>query len=97
MSSGPIIAMTLGCYNAVAHWKSLMGPVSITKAREIYPEWLVFLFITIYYYRVIVIICFIDFALIIFYTKSILLKLYYNRNGLVFFSSASEPSTERLI
>ncbi|XP_024918832.1 nucleoside diphosphate kinase homolog 5 [Cynoglossus semilaevis] len=38
MSSGPIIAMTLGCYNAVAHWKSLMGPVSITKAREIYPE-----------------------------------------------------------
>lgn len=85
MSSGPIIAMTLGCYNAVAHWKSLMGPVSITKAREIYPEWLVFLFITIYYYRVIVIICFIDFALIIFYTKSILLKLYYNRNGLVFF------------
>nr|XP_019966483.1 PREDICTED: nucleoside diphosphate kinase homolog 5-like [Paralichthys olivaceus] len=38
MSSGPIIALTLARSNAIAHWKSLMGPVNSTKARETHPE-----------------------------------------------------------
>ncbi|XP_041845308.1 nucleoside diphosphate kinase homolog 5 isoform X2 [Melanotaenia boesemani] len=38
MSSGPIVALTLTCDNAIAHWKSIMGPANITKARETQPE-----------------------------------------------------------
>ncbi|XP_040904365.1 nucleoside diphosphate kinase homolog 5 [Toxotes jaculatrix] len=38
MSSGPIIALTLARNNAVAHWKSIIGPVNSTKARETHPE-----------------------------------------------------------
>ncbi|XP_041800439.1 nucleoside diphosphate kinase homolog 5 [Chelmon rostratus] len=37
MSSGPIIAMTLARDNAVAHWKSIIGPVNSIKARETHP------------------------------------------------------------
>ncbi|KAF1384598.1 hypothetical protein PFLUV_G00121860 [Perca fluviatilis] len=37
MSSGPIIAMTLARDNAIAHWKSIIGPVNSTKARETHP------------------------------------------------------------
>ncbi|XP_058505145.1 nucleoside diphosphate kinase homolog 5-like [Solea solea] len=38
MSSGPIIAMTLACHNAVAHWKSLIGPVNSNMAKETNPD-----------------------------------------------------------
>ncbi|XP_076595607.1 nucleoside diphosphate kinase homolog 5 [Chaetodon auriga] len=38
MSSGPIIAMTLARDNALAHWKSIIGPVNSIKARETHPE-----------------------------------------------------------
>uniref|UniRef100_A0A3Q2QND1 Nucleoside diphosphate kinase B n=1 Tax=Fundulus heteroclitus TaxID=8078 RepID=A0A3Q2QND1_FUNHE len=38
MSSGPIIAMTLARDNAIAHWKSMMGPDNISKAKENHPE-----------------------------------------------------------
>lgn len=37
MTSGPIIALTLARENAIAHWKSIIGPVSIAKARETQP------------------------------------------------------------
>lgn len=39
MSSGPIIAMTLARDNAIAHWKSIIGPVNSTEARETHPGW----------------------------------------------------------
>lgn len=39
MSSGPIVALTLTRDNAVAHWKSIVGPANSTKARETHPEW----------------------------------------------------------
>nr|XP_020478160.1 nucleoside diphosphate kinase homolog 5 isoform X2 [Monopterus albus] len=38
MSSGPIVALSLARDNAVAHWKSIIGPVNSTKARESHPE-----------------------------------------------------------
>uniref|UniRef100_A0A3B4TKP8 Nucleoside diphosphate kinase B n=1 Tax=Seriola dumerili TaxID=41447 RepID=A0A3B4TKP8_SERDU len=38
MSSGPIIALTLARNNAIAHWKSIIGPVNSTKAKETHPE-----------------------------------------------------------
>ncbi|XP_026186947.1 nucleoside diphosphate kinase homolog 5 isoform X3 [Mastacembelus armatus] len=38
MSSGPIVALTLARNNAIAHWKSIIGPVNSTKAREIHPK-----------------------------------------------------------
>ncbi|KAG7517748.1 nucleoside diphosphate kinase-like 5 isoform X1 [Solea senegalensis] len=38
MSSGPIIAMTLACNNAIARWKSLIGPVNSVKAKQTHPE-----------------------------------------------------------
>ncbi|XP_069552832.1 nucleoside diphosphate kinase homolog 5 [Brachyistius frenatus] len=38
MSSGPIIAMTLACDNAIDYWKSIIGPVNSTKARETDPN-----------------------------------------------------------
>lgn len=39
MSSGPIIAMSLARHNAIAHWRSILGPVNSTKARETHPGW----------------------------------------------------------
>ncbi|XP_077388337.1 LOW QUALITY PROTEIN: nucleoside diphosphate kinase homolog 5-like [Festucalex cinctus] len=33
MSSGPIIALTLARDNAIAHWKSIIGPAKITKTQ----------------------------------------------------------------
>ncbi|XP_077433840.1 nucleoside diphosphate kinase homolog 5-like [Vanacampus margaritifer] len=33
MSSGPTIALTLARDNAVAHWKSIIGPAKITKTQ----------------------------------------------------------------
>ncbi|XP_014869107.1 PREDICTED: nucleoside diphosphate kinase homolog 5 [Poecilia mexicana] len=38
MSSGPIVVMTLARHNAVAHWKSMIGPDNITVAKETDPE-----------------------------------------------------------
>ncbi|XP_068182286.1 nucleoside diphosphate kinase homolog 5 [Antennarius striatus] len=38
MSSGPIIAMTLARHNAIAHWKSIMGPQNSKEARQIHPQ-----------------------------------------------------------
>ncbi|KAM4554811.1 nucleoside diphosphate kinase homolog 5 [Odontesthes bonariensis] len=38
MSSGPIVALTLARDDAIAHWKTIIGPASITKARETQPE-----------------------------------------------------------
>ncbi|XP_068596913.1 nucleoside diphosphate kinase homolog 5 [Brachionichthys hirsutus] len=38
MSSGPIIALTLACHDAIARWKSIMGPGNSIQAREIHPE-----------------------------------------------------------
>ncbi|XP_041654125.1 nucleoside diphosphate kinase homolog 5 [Cheilinus undulatus] len=38
MSSGPIIALTLARDNAIAHWKSIIGPVNSIKARETHPQ-----------------------------------------------------------
>ncbi|MBN3297348.1 nucleoside diphosphate kinase homolog 5 [Amia ocellicauda] len=38
MSSGPIIALVLAREQAIAHWKSLIGPANSTKARETHPE-----------------------------------------------------------
>uniref|UniRef100_A0A3Q4GZJ8 Nucleoside diphosphate kinase B n=2 Tax=Neolamprologus brichardi TaxID=32507 RepID=A0A3Q4GZJ8_NEOBR len=38
MSSGPIVALMLACNNAIAHWKSIIGPVNSAKARETHPE-----------------------------------------------------------
>ncbi|XP_028315898.1 nucleoside diphosphate kinase homolog 5 isoform X1 [Gouania willdenowi] len=38
MSSGPIIVFSLARDNAIAHWKSIIGPANITKARETHPE-----------------------------------------------------------
>ena len=39
MSSGPIIALALARDQAIAHWKTIIGPVNCTKARETHPEW----------------------------------------------------------
>ncbi|KAM9740358.1 nucleoside diphosphate kinase homolog 5 [Menidia menidia] len=38
MSSGPVVALTLARDNAIAHWKSIIGPANITKAREAQPD-----------------------------------------------------------
>ncbi|XP_024284807.1 nucleoside diphosphate kinase homolog 5 [Oncorhynchus tshawytscha] len=38
MSSGPIIALALARDQAIAHWKTIIGPVNCTKARETHPE-----------------------------------------------------------
>ncbi|XP_026214249.1 nucleoside diphosphate kinase homolog 5 isoform X2 [Anabas testudineus] len=38
MSSGPIVALTLARDNAIAHWKSIIGPVNSIKAKETHPE-----------------------------------------------------------
>uniref|UniRef100_A0A1A8PHH9 Nucleoside diphosphate kinase B n=1 Tax=Nothobranchius pienaari TaxID=704102 RepID=A0A1A8PHH9_9TELE len=38
MSSGPIVALMLARDNAIAHWKSLIGPANATKAKETHPE-----------------------------------------------------------
>ncbi|XP_017279692.1 nucleoside diphosphate kinase homolog 5 [Kryptolebias marmoratus] len=38
MSSGPIVALTLARQDAVARWKSLIGPANVTKAKEPHPE-----------------------------------------------------------
>ncbi|XP_029918322.1 nucleoside diphosphate kinase homolog 5 [Myripristis murdjan] len=38
MSSGPIMALTLACDNAVAHWKAIIGPDNSAKARETHPQ-----------------------------------------------------------
>ncbi|KAM4732678.1 nucleoside diphosphate kinase homolog 5 [Anableps anableps] len=38
MSSGPIVTMTLARNDAVAHWKAIIGPDDIFKARETHPE-----------------------------------------------------------
>uniref|UniRef100_UPI0037E9B8D1 nucleoside diphosphate kinase homolog 5 n=1 Tax=Semicossyphus pulcher TaxID=241346 RepID=UPI0037E9B8D1 len=38
MSSGPIVALTLTRHNAIAHWKSIIGPFNSIKARETHPE-----------------------------------------------------------
>ncbi|XP_072315491.1 nucleoside diphosphate kinase homolog 5-like [Eucyclogobius newberryi] len=38
MMSGPILAYTLARENAISHWKLIMGPTSISKARETQPE-----------------------------------------------------------
>ncbi|XP_004073370.1 nucleoside diphosphate kinase homolog 5 isoform X1 [Oryzias latipes] len=38
MSSGPIVAMVLACEDAVTRWKSIIGPASITNAKESQPE-----------------------------------------------------------
>ncbi|XP_068444665.1 nucleoside diphosphate kinase homolog 5 isoform X2 [Clinocottus analis] len=38
MSSGPIMALTLARDNAIAHWKSIIGPVNSTEAKETHPE-----------------------------------------------------------
>ncbi|KAK2849237.1 hypothetical protein Q5P01_009071 [Channa striata] len=38
MSSGPIVAMTLARENAIAHWKSIIGPANSTKAKGTHPE-----------------------------------------------------------
>ncbi|KAJ0047364.1 hypothetical protein NL108_006651 [Boleophthalmus pectinirostris] len=37
MSSGPIRAYTLARENCIAHWKFIMGPSSITRARDTQP------------------------------------------------------------
>uniref|UniRef100_A0A1A7X2C1 Nucleoside diphosphate kinase B n=1 Tax=Iconisemion striatum TaxID=60296 RepID=A0A1A7X2C1_9TELE len=38
MSSGPIVALMLTRDNAVAHWKSIIGPANATEAKETHPE-----------------------------------------------------------
>ncbi len=38
MSSGPIIVLLLGRDNAVDYWRELVGPNSVTKARETHPD-----------------------------------------------------------
>ncbi|XP_015256116.1 PREDICTED: nucleoside diphosphate kinase homolog 5-like [Cyprinodon variegatus] len=38
MSSGPIVAMILARDNAIAHWKSIIGPDNISKTRQTHPE-----------------------------------------------------------
>ncbi|XP_029515408.1 nucleoside diphosphate kinase homolog 5 isoform X1 [Oncorhynchus nerka] len=38
MSSGPIIALALARDQAIAHWRTIIGPVNCTKARETHPE-----------------------------------------------------------
>lgn len=37
MSSGPVLAFTLAREHAVTHWKSIIGPASVSKARETQP------------------------------------------------------------
>ncbi|KTG39167.1 hypothetical protein cypCar_00000439 [Cyprinus carpio] len=38
MSSGPVVALALARHQAIATWKSIMGPVSSIKARETHPD-----------------------------------------------------------
>ncbi|XP_028809207.1 nucleoside diphosphate kinase homolog 5-like [Denticeps clupeoides] len=38
MSSGPIVALVLARYEAIATWKALMGQTSSTKAKETHPD-----------------------------------------------------------
>lgn len=38
MSSGPIIVLLLGRENAISHWRELVGPTSVSKARETHPD-----------------------------------------------------------
>ncbi|XP_043113312.1 nucleoside diphosphate kinase homolog 5 [Puntigrus tetrazona] len=38
MSSGPVVALALARHQAIATWKTIMGPVSSIKARETHPD-----------------------------------------------------------
>ncbi|KAM6923984.1 nucleoside diphosphate kinase homolog 5 [Xenentodon cancila] len=38
MSSGPVVVLMLARENAIARWKSIIGPANITTARETQPE-----------------------------------------------------------
>ncbi|XP_034041845.1 thioredoxin domain-containing protein 6 isoform X1 [Thalassophryne amazonica] len=38
MSSGPVLALALARTGAVNHWKSILGPADVSKAKEEHPE-----------------------------------------------------------
>ncbi|ELU16784.1 hypothetical protein CAPTEDRAFT_177417 [Capitella teleta] len=38
MSSGPVIALALARENAISHWRMLVGPTSVTEAKETHPD-----------------------------------------------------------
>lgn len=39
MTSGPAVVLALSKEDAIAAWRALMGPTSVTTAREQAPEW----------------------------------------------------------
>lgn len=37
--SGPVLALALARQAAVRHWRNLLGPSDVNKAKEESPEW----------------------------------------------------------
>lgn len=37
--SGPVLALALARKGAVSHWKTILGPSDINKAKEESPDW----------------------------------------------------------
>lgn len=37
--SGPVLALALARMGAVHHWRNILGPSDVDKAREESPEW----------------------------------------------------------
>lgn len=38
-NSGPVLALALARTGAVQHWRSILGPSDVSKAREENSEW----------------------------------------------------------
>lgn len=39
MCSGPVLALALARQAAVCHWRNMLGPSDVNKAKEESPEW----------------------------------------------------------
>lgn len=39
MYSGPVLALALVRQVAVSHWRNMLGPSDVNKAKEESPEW----------------------------------------------------------
>lgn len=37
--SGPVLALALARQAAVCHWRNMLGPSDVNKAKEESPEW----------------------------------------------------------
>lgn len=39
VNSGPVLALALARMGAVHHWRNILGPSDVKKAKEESPEW----------------------------------------------------------